>query len=237
MHSLQAVLSVMFDKMQTISKRAPGKWQRAFLVELFQAVFALRGRVNFTNLARFSPLHEQTFRRHFRKAFAWVGFNLTLLRLCRHPREELIGVFDCSFLPKSGKKTWGLDKFFSSAAGGARQGLEVSVLGVIGTRSRRAFGLDVTQTPAGLSAQEDDGYSRVNVYGEQFHDLAERLAQAGLSVAYWVGDGYYAKLKIFRAVVDRVGAHLITRMRQDGNLRYLYHGPPKQGGKKYDGCE
>ena len=47
-----------------------GFWQRQFLEELFRTVFALRGRVNFTNLARFSPLHEQTFRRHFRRSGA-----------------------------------------------------------------------------------------------------------------------------------------------------------------------
>ena len=51
-----------------------GFWQRQFLHELFRAVFALRSRVNFTNLARFSRFHEQTFRRHFKKAFHWVWF-------------------------------------------------------------------------------------------------------------------------------------------------------------------
>ncbi|MCS3937061.1 hypothetical protein GGP80_003069 [Salinibacter ruber] len=100
-----------------------GFWQRQFLGELFKAVFSLRGRVNFTNLARFSPLHEQTFRRHFRKAFRWVWLNLTVFRLRRHPEETIIGVFDCSFLPKSGTETWGLDQFFSSLAGRSKQGL------------------------------------------------------------------------------------------------------------------
>lgn len=46
-----------------------GFWQRQFLQELFRAVFSLRGRAGFTNLARFSFFHEQTFRRHFQKAF------------------------------------------------------------------------------------------------------------------------------------------------------------------------
>jgi hypothetical protein len=62
-------------------------WQRRFMGELFNAVFSLRGRVNFTNLARFSRLHEQTFLaiwdrlRHFEKAFQWVWFNLIVFRL------------------------------------------------------------------------------------------------------------------------------------------------------------
>ena len=62
-------------------------WQRRFMGELFKAVFSLRGRVNFTNLARFSRLHEQTFLaiwdrlRHFEKAFQWGWFNLIVFRL------------------------------------------------------------------------------------------------------------------------------------------------------------
>ena len=56
----------IFRKMADIYNCRVGFWQRQVLEELFQAVFALRGRVNFTNLARFSSLHEQTFRRHFK---------------------------------------------------------------------------------------------------------------------------------------------------------------------------
>ena len=66
---LAPVVSVIFRKMADIYNCPVGFWQRQFLHELFRAVFALRSRLNFTNLARFSPFHEQTFRRHFKKAF------------------------------------------------------------------------------------------------------------------------------------------------------------------------
>ena len=123
----------------------------------------MRGRVNFTNLAHFSRFHEQTFRRHFARAFDWMNFNLMLLRLRRHPDETMIGGSPgCSFLPKSGKQTYGLDKFFSSAAGAVRTGLEVSMLGVVTPTSRRTFALDATQTPPGLSKKQEEGYSRVD---------------------------------------------------------------------------
>jgi len=201
-----------------------GAWQRQFLQVLFKAVLSLRGRVNFTNLARFSPLHEQTFRRHFEKAFRWVWFNLTIFRLRRHPKEPIIGVFDYSFLPKSGTKTWGIDRFFSSLAGKPQKGLEVSVLGIVATSSRRAFGVDATQTPSDLPTGEKDGYFRVDFYLEQIVDLYDQLA--GLGVSYWVGDGFYAKQKVFDTVTN-LGGDLITRLRSDANLRYLYTGPPK----------
>jgi hypothetical protein len=113
---IEAALRLIFVKMRTIYNIAVAKRQRDFLAELFGVLFAHQGRANFTNLARYCALHEQTFRRHFKRAFDWLVFNLVLLRLRAHPDEPLIGVFDTSFLPKSGKQTYGLDKFFSHAA-------------------------------------------------------------------------------------------------------------------------
>mgnify|MGYP006266121385 FL=1 len=181
--------------MTTIHNCTIGAWRRRFLQELFHVLIAMRGRVNFTNMARYSIFCEQIFRRHFQKAFGWVAFNLVLLRLRRHPQEPLIGVFDCSFLPKSGTETWGLDRFFSSTARGNRRGLEVSVLGAIATKSRQALGLDATQTPSGLAPDKASDYTRIDVYREQLLDLARRLEKADIGLSCWVGDGYYAKKK------------------------------------------
>jgi hypothetical protein len=169
-------------------------------------------------------------------------------------------------VPKSGTESYGLDRFFSSAAGRPERGQEVSILGVVATESREAFGVDATQTPAGLSegrsskedvskedvskedvskedvSKEDVSekeapkeYSSVDFYIEQIQDLHGRLAEMGVS--YWVGDGFYAKRKVFRAITEMDG-DLITRLRSDANLRYLYTGPGKAGPgrpKLYDG--
>jgi hypothetical protein len=170
-----------------------------------------------------------------------VALNLTILRLRRHPGEPLIGVFDCTFLPKNGTESYGVDRFFSSTAGRPERGQEVSILGVVATKTREAFGVDATQTPAGLSGNtaskehSSEGYSSVDFYIEQIQDLHGRLAEMGVS--YWVGDGFYAKRKVFRAITAMDG-DLITRLRSDANLRYLYTGPRKTGPgapKLYDG--
>jgi len=245
--SLSTALEYILAKMTVIHNFRLGAWQRQFLGELFQVLLRMRGRVNFTNMARYSVFCEQTFRRHFAKAFQWVTLNLTVVWLCRHPREPLIGVFDCTFVPKSGTETWGIDRFFSSAARRTKRGQEVSILGVVATESREAFGIDATQTPAGLSgrgasetsSEASKGYSSVDFYIEQIEDLQKQMADLGVS--YWVGDGFYAKRKVFDAITkaspDREG-HLITRLRSDANLRYLYTGPRKKGPgapKRYDG--
>lgn len=220
----QIVLPYILAKMTQSFNIKLSKRRQQFIIELFRVVFALRGRANFTNIARFSHLCERTFRRHFTPFFDWVAFNLTIMRISHHRDEPLIGVFDASFLPKSGKKTYGLDKFFSSAAGASRLGLEVSILGCIATMSRRVWTLDVTQTPPGLSKKEVAPYNRMDFYLEQITDLLGKLPQ----IQYWVGDGHYARRKVF----DAIGCHsktLISKLRTDANLRLVVNPERRRG--------
>ena len=54
---------------------------------------------------------------------------------------------DCSFIPKSGKLTYGLDYFFNSSLGRAEKGLEISVISVIALEANLSYTLSVQQTP------------------------------------------------------------------------------------------
>jgi hypothetical protein len=65
-----------------------------------------------------------------------------------------IGVMDCSFISKSGKRTFGIDKFWSVVASKANLGLEISVLGCINVITSKAYFLDAIQTPSGLSKKK-----------------------------------------------------------------------------------
>jgi hypothetical protein len=172
------VLNLIFAKLEMTCKVTPKKPQRRVLKELFRVLLAFRGRATFTNLARFSVYHEQTFRHHFERFFDWVGFNLAILRLRVHPLEPLVGVFDCGLLPKGGTETYGIDRFFCSRAGRSERGLEVSLLGVVAAKSRRTTVLDVMQTPARLSVPAKKAaasYTRMDFYLEQVVDVLCRL--------------------------------------------------------------
>lgn len=91
-------------------------------------------------------------------------------------------------------------------------------------------------TPAGLSPKEGQSgeYTRIDFYLEQILDLLLKLQR----VTYFVADGFYAKTKVFNAFT-RMGKELITKLRPDANLRYLYTGPHEEGKKgakkKFDG--
>lgn len=224
----RVMLPLIFAHMELTCKLVPTTPQRKIVMELLAVLFALRGRVTFANLARFSASHEQTFRRHFARAFDWVGFNLSVLRLRMHPRETLIGVFDCTLLPKSGRHTYGLDRFFCTTHHRTQRGLEISLLGVVAVESRRTTLLDATQTPAGLSVPATKAavsYTRMDFYLEQATDVLRRLRrQPGApAVTHWVADGNYARRKIFDGL-QAEGCHLITRLRSDARLR-----PPHAG--------
>jgi hypothetical protein len=215
------VLATTFDNIAPI-----GKWQQRFLTILFTTIFALRGRINFTNMARYSPLHEHTFRRQFENDFHWLAFNHALIKQQSTPGEQHIGVFDCSFIRKSGRCTYGLDRFWSGCEGRTQRGLEISLLGCISVERGQAFALDVVQTPSGLSRDDQAPYSRMDFYMEQFLDSLDQLQE----VRYMVADGEYARRKPFLAVTGQ-GKHLITKLRSDANLRYFADGKRAPGQK------
>src|SRR5262249_49830083 len=54
---------------------------------------------------------------------------------------------DASFIPKSGKKTYGLDKFYNSVVSRPERGLEISALAVIDVTQKGAYIAAVEQTP------------------------------------------------------------------------------------------
>src|SRR5258706_15218068 len=145
-----------------ILKQIPalGQPQRQFLATLFVTILALRGRVNFRNLSRYCDYSERTIARQYRARFDWPDFHQRVINAAVDPLSELIYAQDASFIPKSGKKTFGLGNFFNSCAIRAERGLEICTLAAMDTARRCDFTLAVAHTPPGTSDtaahQEDD---------------------------------------------------------------------------------
>lgn len=229
--SIEAILKPILAKLSKVNRH-----QRTFLTELFAVLLGRQGRATFENLARYSRFTELTFRRHFATYFDWLAFNKACVDFTQ---GTFIGVVDCSFLPKSGTKTFGLDKFWSSCAGKAQRGLEVSVLACVNTLTKQCFALEASQTPPAITQQEDKPnaarpYSRLSWYVEQLADCMPLLP----ALVYWVADGYYAKKEVF-TLFARQHRHLITRLRHDAALYHLWtkgREPGQRGpARRYDG--
>jgi len=211
--------------------------QRKFLAVLFATILALRGRVTGRNLSRYCEYSERTMARQFRVSFAWPDFHQRVLTAALDPRSELISAQDASFIPKSGKQTFGLGHFFNGCANRAERGLEISTLAVVDVTRRCAFTLAVAQTPPGAdeaTSKQAEKETRMDFYKQQLRDQRQRLPP---SVKYHCVDGYFAKKKYIDEVVA-LTLHPITKLRHDANCRFLYTGPhPKRRGpkRKYDG--
>src|ERR1700750_2622391 len=102
-------MTIVSDILQQM--RAVRQPQRKFLMVLFTTILALRGRVTGRNLSRYSDYSERTIARQFRATFDWPEFHQRVMTTALDPCSALISVQDASFIPKSGKLTFGLGHF------------------------------------------------------------------------------------------------------------------------------
>jgi hypothetical protein len=212
-----------------------GQPQRKFLATLFVTILVLRGRVNFPNLSRYCHYSERTIARQFREPFDWPDLHQRVLLMALDPRAELVSAHDASFMPKSGKQTFGLGHFFNGCASRAERGLEISTLAVVDVTRRCAFTRAVSQTPPGEEAtQAEPEDTRVDFYTQPRRAHRHRMPS---SIRYHCVDGYYAK-KTYRDEVVSLHLHAITTLRSDADGVFLYTGPhPQRRGARrtYDG--
>ena len=239
---MEHFINNILEKMTDVAKP-----QKKFLMTLILTILLMRGKVNFRNMSRYSDLHEKTYSRQFRQSFNFADFNKRLVEETVPCHHEKIAVMDCSFIPKSGKETYGLGFFYDSSHDQAAQGLEISNLAVIDVTDNTGYSISGWQTPpqkeiarliadqrsAASDAQQEEEITRVDFYAQHLRRDAAYLPD---DVKYLVVDGYYTKSKFVNAV-DEVDLHTIGKLRHDANLRYLYAGPQKKFGarRKYDG--
>jgi DDE superfamily endonuclease len=224
-----------------------------------------------------SDLCEKTYRRQYSQSFAFIEFNQQMIVAAIAAPTQSVAAIDCSFVPKSGKATYGVDWFYNGSANRSEKGLEISVIAVIDVAAHRGYTLSVQQTPPTpvSVAQRKKGNGNDNdkqtVSRQDLEQIAEFLKQlpeksnatqppeqtAAPSIAridhylahlqathsyfpvglkYLVGDGFYSKQKWVNGVVA-LDLHLISKLRVNADLRYLYTGSQKPKGRhrQYDG--
>lgn len=223
------------------------KPQRKFLLALFAVISCLRGRVNFRNLSRYSNYSERTFHRQFRQAFNFPEFNRLSIKQVAQPAATLLVAQDPTFIPKSGKQTFGLSRFFNGCTHRVEKGLEASAVAIVDVTRSTAFTLSVKQTPpraiAAKTGKQPTGKrqrsvlreTRMDFYLEHFSSCLAYLPEQTTKLL--LVDGAFAHSK-FVGGVAKLDFHLITKLRADANLRFLYTGPQRKGRgrrRQYDG--
>jgi hypothetical protein len=197
------------------------KPQLKFLTVLLTTIFVCGSRINFSSLARHSALNEKTYRRNFRQVFNFIELNQAIINQSKCRIEAF--AMDASFIKKSGKKTFGLDKFWNGCAGKSEKGLEASVISLVDVQENASFVLTVDQTEP-----NSEGNTRTDKYAEQLEKVADTISKY---TRIGVFDGFYAKQKFVERTVA-CGFTMISRLRQDANLRHLYLGEQKPKGRR-----
>lgn len=229
---------------------------------LFTTIFVVCGKVNFTNLSRYSDLSEKTYRRHFKDTLGFESLNQQLIEQVYRPKQgPRIAAVDCTFVGKSGRHTAGLDLFYSSTIGKAQRGLEWSVIAVIDVDQGTGYTLSSQQTEAGLSqkAQAKKATSQIPLETPTPQDpkavtptqtlttapalpgpnrMDFYLGHLAKSQSYLPQDICYVVADAFYSKfkwvngVVDLGLHAIGKLRADANLKVLYTGIQKPKGRR-----
>ena len=189
-------------------------------------ILALRGRVNYRNLARYGDYCERSYARQFGAPFPWLAYHAQTLRAALPVTHELIAAQDASFIPKSGKKTYGLDKFYNGCARRPERGLEISTLAVVDVTQKGAYVAAVAQTPATPALKKEPAdTTRLDHAIQQLQTARPHLPEVVRTLAV---DGWYAKRKYVDAAVAE-GLGVVTKLRCDANMRFRFTGERRPG--------
>jgi len=160
------------------------------------------------------------------KPFDFLKFNKELT--LSHGSGRFAIAFDPSYISKSGKKTPGVGWYWSGCANQAKWGLEIGGLAAIDIDNHIAFHLEAVQTLNPNEQKLTDWYAGV---------LSARKDTLTAISRYMVADAWFSK----RTFVDQIvlmDMHLISRFRDDADLRYISKDKPtgKKGRpRKYSG--
>jgi hypothetical protein len=221
----------------SILRQIPGisKSQRNFLSIILETILAVPGKINFRNLSRFCKYSEKTISRNYRKPIAFLELNLKLINkiVARFEALFLLAI-DCSFISKSGKKTYGIGRYFNGSKSRAEKGLEIFMTSLVAPALNTAFALRAYQTipDAGINKKKGEikqnNQTRINYYLQCLEHTSNFIKTM---VKYCVADGYFAKSKFVEGVRN-MGLHFICKLRNDANLKFLYNGKQKERGRK-----
>lgn len=204
----------------------------SFLIETMILILTIYGRLNFLSMARHGDSCESRFRQNFKKKFDWCGFNSGMLLADSGHRVAI--ALDHSFISKSGKKTPGLGWYWSGCASMTKRGLEIlGFAQVVAGESDARFlfamqTLPLTKrgrTPFYLEHMKDKRDNQTAKCLRAIFDNKEQLLNISDIL---VGDCLFASYN-FVTGASRLGFNVISRLRDDAVLQYLYTGPRNSG--------
>lgn len=254
------ILSLLICFDQTVDKTTMKQLSRIVL-----ALLTMTGRVTMRGICRWSEKggSYRTIQRFFGKTLPWATMQWLFVR--HHILRlggEYIAAGDESVVTKAGKKTHGLDRFYSSIFGRPVPGLSFFALSLISVEERQSYPLLVEQRvrsddekqaaqaqkkaksapkkkrgkpgrPKG-SKQKDktvvEGTPELLLIRSMLLELLALLVT--LPIKYLVLDGHFGNNNALQMVLQSTPWQLISKLRHDAALYFLYDGEQKPKGRR-----
>ena len=200
---------------------------QSFFIETMELILTHTGRLNFTQMARCGRSCESRFRQNFKKPFDWLSFNRSFLESTKGHRIAI--AIDPCYISKSGKKTPGIDWFWSGCAAAMKKGLEILGISIVDADAKDSVFLKAEQTftdkKRGRKPRSTWGMKDPDSLTGWYLRMLQHKCRQLLSICKLiVADAYFSK-ESFVSGVKSLGFNLISRFRDDVNLKYLYTGP------------
>lgn len=196
--------------------------RRRILQTLFPLLLTLPWRVNFKQMSRWSKRNEGTIHNWFSADLELIDFQRSLID--KNGSGVYCTLFDPSYLPKSGKCTPGLGRYWSGQAGAVKRGLELGAFAVGDVGHHTAFHLSASMTPS-QSELKAEGKT---LMGHYVSLVAERRADMLHFGKFLAVDGYFGVATFVNPVVQ-MGIEVISCLKSNSSLHYA---PPPHGDKK-----
>ena len=205
------------------------KWRKDFIKDVLWLFLSIYGRINFSQLGRYGKSCEQRYRQQFEESFEFLEFNAALVK--QYCSERKVIAFDPCYIPKSGKETPGVGRFWSGCAGSVKWGLEIGGIAALDLDNHTAIHLEAVQT------MPDNQTTLIDFYAKVLIDRAEDLLKISDTV---VCDAYFSK-EPFVTKLSEASMHVVSRFRDDVRLQYIIpkvmtgkRGRPKEYGGAVD---
>jgi hypothetical protein len=189
--------------------------RRRILQTLFPLLLTLPWRANFKQMARWSGRNEGTIHNWFGSALELIDFHRSLID--KYGSGEYCTLFDPSYLPKSGKRTPGLGRYWSGQAGAVKQGLELGAFALGDVGHHTAFHLSASMTPSHAELKTE-GKTLMDHYVSL---VAERRADILHFGGFLAADGYFG-VATFVNPVAQMGLEVISCLKSNSSLYYAH---------------
>ena len=243
---------------------------------IVQAILSMTGRITMLGISRWTGKggSYRTVQRFFNEAIPWSQvFGKFFEQHLLDPKGEYFLVGDESVITKSGKKTHGLDYFFSGLFNKVVKSIAIFTLSLVSVSERHSYPLRVEQV---VRTEAEKAATKANKKKKQAKkdpnqpkkkpgrpkgsknrdktqvELTEELKRIQkmvkeqlkmlenlVTICHLVLDGHFGNNNALQMVLQ-CGLHLISKLRYDSALHFIYDGlqkskgPDKRYGKKID---